>query len=238
MNTTLFESSPLLIGIIGYLGYFYFLKNARIKQLVVAELPAAKASFYWILLSRVIAFVCVAILPLLYINIFDIYFWEIDFIWTQSDLNYTLILGALLIPLGAINAKGKNHMAIYPQVRMAKWNPIEYILNILSWGLYLLGYEFLFRGILFLGLLPFTGLYPAVFINTLLYALAHLYKGKKETLGSIPLGIILCLITAKTETIWTAFAVHWIMATNNFVWSQYYSSKSKYKKSNLINTTF
>ena len=225
MNTTLFESSPLLIGIIGYLGYFYFLRNARIKQVVVAELPASKSSFYSILLSRMIAFICMAILPLLYINIFEVYFWEIDFIWTPSDLNYTLILAALLIPMGAINAKGKDHLAMYPQVRMAKWSSIEYILNILSWGLYLFGYEFLFRGILFLGLLPFVGLYPAVIMNTVLYALAHLYKGKKETLGSIPLGIVLCLITAQTETIWTAFAVHWIMASNNFIWSNYYTTK-------------
>jgi len=225
LKFSLFESSPLFIGIVGYLGYFYFLKNNRIKQLVLAKFPASKASLYWIILSRVIAFVCMAILPLRYINIFDTYFWEIDFIWTLTDLKYTLILAALLIPMGAVNAKGKDHLAMYPQVRMAKWNPLEYIGNILSWGLYLLGYEFLFRGILFLGLLPFVGLYAAVFINTVLYALAHLYKGKKETLGAIPLGFVLCLITAQTETIWTAFAVHWIMATNNFVWSQYYTSK-------------
>ena len=158
-------------------------------------------------------------LPIAYIQYLDIDFWTIDFTWTTTDTKYTLILAALLIPIGALNSKGKEHLAIYPQVRMLKWNPIEYLSNISSWGIYLLGYEFLFRGILFLGLIPFVGLYPAIVINTVLYALAHLYKGKKETLGSIPLGIVLCIITAQTETIWTAFAVHWLMATNNFVWS-------------------
>ena len=171
-----------------------------------------------------------AILPLLYIYLLDVYFWEIDFIWTLTDNKYTLILATILIPIGALNAKGKEHLAIYPQVRMVKWNLREYTTNILSWGLYLLGYEFLFRGIVFLGLLPFVGVYPAVIINTILYAGAHLYKGKKETLGSIPLGIILCLITAQTETIWTAFAVHWLMASNTFIWSQYYTSKHTKKQ--------
>ena len=227
MKFSLFESSPLFIGIIGYLLYFYLLKNAKFKQQVFAKFLVTKPSFYWIQLSRLIAFVCMAILPLVYIYIFDVYFWEIDFIWTNIDTKYTLILATILIPLGAINAKGKEHLAMYPQVRMVKWNLIEYTTNLLSWGLYLLGYEFLFRGILFLGLLPFVGLYTAVFINTILYAGAHLYKGKKETLGSIPLGVILCLITAQTETIWTAFAVHWIMASNNFVWSNYYTSKTQ-----------
>jgi len=225
LKFSLIESSPLLIGIIGYLCYFYFLKNAKFQQLICAKFSVTKSSFYWTQLSRLIAFVGMAVLPLLYINILDVYFWEIDFIWTLTDTKYTLILATILIPLGAQNAKGKEHLAMYPQVRMVKWNLREYTTNILSWGLYLLGYEFLFRGILFLGLLPFVGVYPAVFINTILYAGAHLYKGKKETLGSIPLGIILCLITAQTQTIWTAFAVHWLMATNNFVWSNYYTSR-------------
>jgi membrane protease YdiL (CAAX protease family) len=166
-----------------------------------------------------------AILPISYIYFLDVYFWKIDFIWTKSDTIYSIILAVLLVPMGMLNAKGKDHLAIYPQVRMKEWHSMEYITNIFSWGLYLLAYEFLFRGILFLGLIPFVGLYPAIIINTVLYTLAHLYKGKKETLGSIPLGIVLCLITAHTQTIWIAFAVHWIMATNNFVWSQYYTSK-------------
>jgi membrane protease YdiL (CAAX protease family) len=167
-----------------------------------------------------------AIIPVVYIQSLEIDYWTVDFYWTTSDTKYTLILAAILIPLGIFNAKGKAHLTMYPQVRMKKWNSFEYISNIASWGVYLLGYEFLFRGIFFLGLIPFTGLYPAIAINTVLYALAHLYKGKKETLGSIPLGIVLCLITAQTQTIWTAFAVHWIMAVNNFVWSQYYQLRS------------
>ena len=167
-----------------------------------------------------------AILPVTYIHFMEIDFWSIIYKWSLTDTKYTLILALILIPLGAFNAKGTEHLAMYPQVRMTQWNTFKYLSNIAGWGLYLLGYEFLFRGILFLGLIPFTGLYPAIVINTVLYALAHLYKGKKETLGSIPLGIILCLITAQTGTIWTAFAVHWIMATNNFVWSHYYHKKA------------
>lgn len=167
-----------------------------------------------------------ALLPIIYTICLGIIFWDANFTWTYTDTKYTLILALVLIPLGAFNAKGKEHLAMYPQARMDHWNPIEYVSNIFSWGIYLLGYEYLFRGILFLGLLPFVGLYPAVVINTILYALVHLYKGKKETLGSIPLGIVLCLITAQTETIWTAFAVHWIMATNNFIWSQHFTKSA------------
>jgi len=213
------EATPIFIGVLGYILYFIFLKSNTFKVKCSILFTPKKSSFYWIQLTRIVAFLCMANLPIAYIQYLDIDFWTIDFTWTTTDTKYTLILAALLIPIGALNSKGKEHLAIYPQVRMLKWNPIEYLSNIFSWGIYLLGYEFLFRGILFLGLIPFVGLYPAIVINTVLYALAHLYKGKKETLGSIPLGIVLCIITAQTETIWTAFAVHWLMATNNFVWS-------------------
>jgi membrane protease YdiL (CAAX protease family) len=220
------EASPIFIGTLGYLLYFTFLKNLFFKTQFNKLFLASKASFYWIQLTRIIAFVCMVNLPIAYIQYLEIDFWTIDFIWTSTDTKYTLILVALLVPLGAINARGKEHLMMYPQVRMLQWSTIEYLSNIFSWGIYLLGYEFLFRGILFLGLIPFVGLYPAVILNTILYALVHLYKGKKETLGSIPLGIVLCIITAQTQTIWTAFAVHWIMAVNNFVWSQYYQLRS------------
>lgn len=223
----LINTSPILLGLIAYLLYFAFLKSTITELQFKKLFRSTKSSFYWIQLTRIVAFTCMAILPIAYLYFMEIEFWLIDYIWTFTDTKYTLILALILVPLGAFNAKDKSHLTQYPQVRMTRWNTFEYISNIASWGLYLLGYEFLFRGILFLGLIPFTGLYVAIALNTIVYALAHLYKGKKETLGSIPLGIVLCIITAQTHTIWTAFAVHWIMASNNFIWSHYYSKKTK-----------
>jgi membrane protease YdiL (CAAX protease family) len=223
------QASVLFVGCIGYLLYFYILKNSTIQNQFRQLFSKPKSSFYWIQLSRIAAFSCMALLPIIYTICLGINFWDANFTWTYTDTKYTLILALVLIPLGAINARGKEHLAMYPQVKMDNWSPFEYLSNILSWGIYLLGYEFLFRGILFLGLLPFVGIAAGIIINTVLYAAAHIYKGKKETLGSIPLGIVLCLITAQTETIWTAFAVHWIMASNNFIWSQYYTSKYNMK---------
>ena len=234
MHLISYELLPLFIGVSGYLIYFKILKSAQIETLLNQYFKTSKQSFYWVQFTRGVAFICMALLPLAFLKTSNLEFWELTYTWTPTDSKYTIILALILIPLGALNAKGKSHLTQYPQVRMTRWNKVEYITNILSWGLYLLSYEFLFRGVLFLGLIPFTGLYIAIGINTVLYALAHLYKGKKETLGSIPLGIILCYITWKTGTIWTAFAIHWIMAGNNFIWSHYYNSKppNTFKQSN------
>jgi membrane protease YdiL (CAAX protease family) len=55
----------------------------------------------------------------------------------------------------------------------------------------------------------------AIAINVALYALAHTPKGPRETLGSIPLGVVLCLATIDTGSIWAAFLIHVIMSQLN-----------------------
>jgi membrane protease YdiL (CAAX protease family) len=59
------------------------------------------------------------------------------------------------------------------------------------------------------------GLWSAIAVNTSIYALIHLPKGKRETIGAIPLGIVLCLITSYTGTIWAAFWIHCTLALTN-----------------------
>ena len=66
-----------------------------------------KQSFYWIQFTRLVAFICMALLPLTFLKVSNIEFWELTYKWTSSDSKYTIILALILIPLGALNAKGK-----------------------------------------------------------------------------------------------------------------------------------
>ena len=54
--------------------------------------------------------------------------------------------------------------------------------------------------------------WPAVIVNSSIYAFAHFYKGPGETFGSIPGGIVLCWATLMTGNIWTAVIIHSVMA--------------------------
>jgi membrane protease YdiL (CAAX protease family) len=61
------------------------------------------------------------------------------------------------------------------------------------------------------------GVWPAIAINVALYSSTHIPKGLDETIGAIPLGIVLSLLTLLTGTIWIAFFVHLTLAlTNSF----------------------
>jgi len=225
-EVNLMEVTPTLIGLLGFTLYLLFLKSDTLNACVTKLFKASKSAFYWIQLTRISAVFFMLGMPLAYIKGANVSFWSLDFYWTHEDYLYTSIVVLIILPLVALNSKKQTHLRHYPQVKMYQWTVLDYAANIFSWGAYLLAYEYLFRGILFLGIIEHIGIYMAVTLNTLVYALAHFHKGKKELLGSIPLGIVLCLISYKTQTIWTAFFVHWIMATTNFVFSNYHYKKS------------
>jgi len=107
----------------------------------------------------------------------------------------------------------------YPQLRISQWTSGLLFFNSLSWMIYLAGYEFILRGFLFFPSLQSFPLAFAILLNLLLYSLAHLPKGQKETLASIPFGLLLCILTAVTGNIWNAFLIHATLAVSNDIFS-------------------
>lgn len=79
------------------------------------------------------------------------------------------------------------------------------------WINYLFVYEFYFRAVLLFALQDWVGTIWSVIINVMLYAIVHLHKNKKEIVGSIPLGVVLCLITLHTQSVWPAFIIHCLL---------------------------
>jgi len=73
---------------------------------------------------------------------------------------------------------------------------------------FLLCYEFFFRGVLLFQFLEFTSLTMAVFYSTIVYVLIHIFDSKKEIIGAIPFGIVLCLLAYFTKSVWYVFFIH------------------------------
>lgn len=74
--------------------------------------------------------------------------------------------------------------------------------------LFLLSYEFFFRGILFFSLLEVNDIIIAILVCTFLYVLIHAFDSRTEIIGAVPFGIILCLFSYFTNSIWPAFIIH------------------------------
>ena len=73
---------------------------------------------------------------------------------------------------------------------------------------FLLCYEFFFRGILFFKFLEYNSLFVAIFYSTILYVLIHIFDSRKEIIGSIPFGIVLCLFAYYTNSVCYVFLIH------------------------------
>jgi membrane protease YdiL (CAAX protease family) len=128
---------------------------------------------------------------------------------------WSFLLIPLILGLGSITAGSSRNLAMYPQIRLKNWTPRPLLISAISWILFLIGYEFLFRGFLLNASLDLMNPLPAFALNVALYALAHAYKGPGETYGSIPVGIVLCYLTLITGNIWCAVILHSIMALSN-----------------------
>ena len=129
------------------------------------------------------------------------------------------------------NAKSSENLEIYPQIREKIWNKSLQRKEYFTWFIYLLGYEWLFRGVLFFGSRDVMEFWPALVLNTALYSLVHIPKGLKETLASIPLGILLCIIVERTGVFYAAVIIHFTQAASSSFFSLRVHPDMKLEKS-------
>lgn len=92
-----------------------------------------------------------------------------------------------------------------PQIPFSMVNGLLYIIIRL---IFLFTYEIFFRGVLFMFSLQYTNLVYAILINLFFYALIHSFDSRKEIIGSLPFGIVLCMFTYFSGSIWPAFIIH------------------------------
>lgn len=149
-------------------------------------------------------------------------------VWKKSPLSYGLGFeflspppwwSYLAIPVILIasyfQASSASNLAMYPQIRINSWNRKIVTQSALSWIAFLVAYEFFFRGFLLFASLTVLEPWSAIALNCSIYGFAHFYKGPGETFGAVILGVILCYLTLLTGNIWSAVAIHTLMALSN-----------------------
>lgn len=216
-------SLPLLLTLVFFSIYWFTSKSEKIKKRFYDKYDHDQASLKHIFFTKYFGFISMGILPTILCLVFlpkltlaDL---GLTFIYKTAQFSIFWVLGLsiLIIPLVYFSAKKPKNLVNYPQIRAKVWTKKMIFINALGWFLYLFGYEFLFRGVLLIPLIEPLGMWPAIAINIALYSATHIPKGLDETVGAIPLGFVLCLLTISSGTIWIAFIVHVVMAwTNTF----------------------
>lgn len=145
----------------------------------------------------------------------------------QATYTWMAGFGGFVLVVNWLQARRPAHYGVYPLIRRARWTPALLFSSLLASSAFIVAYEFLFRGFLLFACVPLMGAYIAVAVNVLVYALAHVHKGMGETLGSVPLGILLCWITLSTGTIWAVVVIHLALTLSADVFALYYNPDMK-----------
>jgi membrane protease YdiL (CAAX protease family) len=144
------------------------------------------------------------------------------------DWFWVLALVPVIVLLNFMVGKTPDNLAMYPQIRTpTPWKRSLTFGSAFTWSAYMFAYEFLYRGWLLFACKAVMPLPLAITLNLAFYAITHVPKGWKETIGAIPMGLALCLLTLKTGAIWTAVIVHISLALSNEWWSLYYCERAK-----------
>ncbi len=133
-----------------------------------------------------------------------------------------LILILLTLTVSYYSSKSAKIRARSPELRLKDWHPKHVILSAGAWVFYLLGYEFLFRGVLWFLCIEAFGFWPALAVNVVLYSLVHLPQGVQMAVGTIPVGIIFCLLSSLTGSFLPAFIIHSFIAVSTEMFSLYH----------------
>lgn len=140
-----------------------------------------------------------------------------SYVWILS-----MLVGLLIVGLNFFASKNEQNLEEFPQIRDRSWSKGLVYHNIFTWIVYLVGYEFLFRGIMLFPLVPVIGFWPAAVLGTVLYSLSHYPKSIREALGAIPFGIILAWIAWQTQSVWPCIWIHACLAVSNSIFSLYH----------------
>lgn len=220
-------------AVIAFTAYHFLNYSSGFRNWIAGRWGEARAPVRAVEFQRLSGLVILGVIPLIIAlaatgKSLGYFGWNFDNM--GKVLLWTAAATAIALPLGFLNARSAANQAMYPQMRVREWTIGLLLWSNFTWVLYLLGYETLFRGILFLPVLDHYGLVVATVLNTAIYSLAHIPKGIKETLGAIPFGIIVCLGCHATGNIWFPFLIHCVMALSNEWFSIYLNPDMHVKK--------
>lgn len=130
-----------------------------------------------------------------------------------GDLRTALKLCALGLPVAAASAyvasRSPQLPHVYPLGGTLTGSLEAFSVHAGTYLLYYLGFEYLFRGFLLLGLEDELGALNANVLQSVLATAFHLGKPVLEMLAVFPASLVFGWLTLKTRALWCALLLHW-----------------------------
>lgn len=225
----------LISGLLLFYCYWLVFDSTKIKGYFHTKYDDKVAPLKHIFFTKIMGLVVMGIIPLiLSLLLFDNPVAELGFIIPDNQLSFSLktilILSLIALPIGFFGSKQQKSLALYPQIRIYDWTSRSLFISLFGWVIYLLGYEFLFRGFMLFPVADILGFWPAIIISTVLYSATHLPKGIGEAFGALPLGVLFGIVCLIGDNFWIGFFVHIIMSWSVNLASIYWNPEMKFRR--------
>ncbi|NQU86457.1 MAG: CPBP family intramembrane metalloprotease [Mariniphaga sp.] len=201
----------IAISIIAYYTYYYLITSEKIEKYFIKKYTGNSFQKKRILFNKLAGLTFLALIPgTLFIIMWEFELNSLGFSFDKIISNWYWLIGlpAIIFIINYFSAKKPDIYLQYPQMRIKSWSIGTFLLSTLGWSLYLISYEFLFRGVLLLSCIEAFGIWPAIAINIAIYSAIHMTNGVKETIGAIPFGLIACLLMVHTGSLLIPIIMH------------------------------
>jgi membrane protease YdiL (CAAX protease family) len=119
------------------------------------------------------------------------------------------LLGILFVtPLTFLGSRDPQLASIYPQAQNAAESPLLFWQSCFFHLLYYVGYEFCFRGFLYMGIREDVGDWQALGVSLLASVLLHVTQPQPEMVMSIVAGVVFPLLARRFRSIWPGVLIH------------------------------
>ncbi len=129
-----------------------------------------------------------------------------------ATLAWVLGGAAVFVPIVGSSARKPPIWSRYPEIRRDPFDAATARRSAGAWALYLLGYEYMFRGVLLFGLASRFGVWAALAITTALYVVVHLPKMASETASCLAMGIVFGAMSISSGSFVAAWLLHVLIA--------------------------
>ena len=197
----------------------------KIKSASLTSLKVQNGNWIFLHIRHAGGMIIMTLIPIFFLSVIP----EDLFAWPKGvkgmQVLVLMITGLILLTLSA----NEIDKTTEKKIAINRWSSFHAVLHVILRNSFLVCYEWFFRGVVLFSCVFVLGLIPAVIINVALYAFIHSFNGRKEFLGSIPLGIILCVLTLWWHSVWPAILLHMVLSSTyeSIILSQFFSKRSK-----------
>lgn len=205
--TVILLASTILMLSWKYFGSPQFYREHFASRLVLWDDPGATAGVYCLLC-------CLLLLGVVPAGIVKLVFrqrladYGLQWGDRRAAIRFMLLLGPVFLLLGYLSSLDAAVRSAYPVNPSAGESPQMFVLHVVTYLLFYLGWEFHFRGFLQFGLLERFGPVNAVLVQVMASSLVHIGQPAAETYGAILGGILWGAIALRTRSLLAGLAQH------------------------------